>query len=100
MKSIVMFLIVATASFPAWASDTGGASGAASAGGDGASQGAAPKGFDVSGSHPLPNGSEHEAPGRGGCGCRFTGLTHHAEQSACVAVLAVALARLRRRTVA
>ena len=96
-------MVIATAASPALAMGTGGAA-ATPAGGDGSSQGASPKGFDVSGSHPLPNGSEHEPPGRGACGCRLkdagTVRMHDAEHGACVAVLAVALAALRRRTVA
>ena len=98
--SVTLLLVAATATSAAWGAGTGGAA-ANPAGGDGSSQGASPKGFDVSGSHPLPNGGEQEPPGRGACGCRFTGAGMlDAEQAACIAVLTVALAALRRRTVA
>jgi hypothetical protein len=98
------FLLGLTLSATAVAADTGGAPGTAPAGSNGSSQGVSPTGFDVSGSHPLPNGGEQEAPGRGACGCRLTSadsvLARGAEQAALVAVLAVALAALRRRNVA
>jgi hypothetical protein len=97
-----LILVIATAASPAMATGTGGAT-ANPAGGDGSSRGASPKGFDVSGSHPLPNGNEQEPPGRGACGCRITDagtVLNDAEHGACIAVLALALAALRRRTVA
>jgi hypothetical protein len=104
MKSTTAFFLVVMASSPAWATNTGGAPGTAPAASSGSSQGVSPTGFDVSGSHPLPNGGEQEPPGRGACGCRLTStdtvFTRRAEHAELVAVLAVAMAALRRRGVA
>jgi hypothetical protein len=69
--------------------------------GRGAGPGANEPGFDVTGSHPLPNADDREAPGRGACAC---GLVPSAvEGRAAVTLLAlgaVAMRARRRRTVA
>lgn len=96
-RAIALLLVSATTSFPALASDTGGASGTAPAASNGSSQGA---GFDVTGSHPLPNAGEQEAPGRGACGCGLTGAPVPASTLVGIAALAVAMAGRKRRTVA
>lgn len=100
MKATTAFLLVVTASSPAWASDTGGAPGTAPAVSNGSSQGVSPTGFDVSGSHPLPNSGEQEAPGRGACGCRLTStpaFTTEARGADMMVAIAFAMAALRRR---
>jgi hypothetical protein len=68
-----------------------------SSSGVGSSPGATNPGFDVSGSHPMPNGSDREAPGQGACGCRFDRGGFGAPNGALMLAVLLAFRRSQRR---
>jgi len=73
-------------------------SAASSASGGGAAPGEGTSGFDVTGSHPLPNANDREAPGGGACGCRLGRSRRRIAPSALLALL-LAVGSRRRRSV-
>ncbi len=65
--------------------------------GGGAQPGTSDPGFDVTGSHPLPNASTDEPPGRGACGCELGGARPLGSTAALIALLCVVITARRLR---
>ncbi len=75
---------------------------ASSPSGSGAHGGESTPGFDVTGSHPLPNANDRDAPGRGACACSFgdrgrggSGRAKRATLSFAALILVIAAGRRR-----